>query len=81
MPHVCTSVSHLIQLIWAHIHEAPEGTTEVNEKLWYRITSTTKPENIFLKYGRLPIQFCVRLRKLFPNNHWGNIRKFHFFSF
>ena len=50
-----------------NIHKAPYGKTElhVKRKLWHWIT--TKPESItiFKDYGRLKIQFCINLRKMF----------------
>jgi len=58
--------NHIIPT-WGHIHKAPKGKTEVKGKLWHWIT--TKPENItkFSGYGRLQIQFCINVCKLFSN--------------
>ena len=50
-----------------HFHKPPQGKTEVNGKLWHRFT--TKVDNItnFKDYGKLHIQFCLRLSQLFLN--------------
>jgi len=50
---------------WGHIHKAPTGKIKLRETLALNCNKTRKHFNY---YGRLQIQFCVSLRKLFSNN-------------